>query len=285
MNIIKHGFGLLFLLTISCNSDDNINKKKKLLVKEIVSENLRNNKSYKENTFIRYNKNSLITSIKSNISYTGWLWEGGYFHSIKDFEIIKNQVVFYKQDTLIDKIVINTGSIQEIKRFHYNDLNQISSIEESNTTTQFKYNNLGQVDEIKIIDKRYSEPLSVENILYDGEGNILRLFHNENSTQELGNDFFFELDNNQHSFVHTNINLSIYDELRQQQGIWMSNFTMSRLLYNFEYVYKGKKSIRKIKSPIYSDSYETIETNGDLISFYYRKHSYLPDIHVYYKYY
>lgn len=291
MNLIKYGIGLLFLLTISCNSDDGIDlRKDKVLVKEIVIADLPNKKNYKENTFIEYNKKALITKIKTDISYYDpRLIPDGTFNK-ENTVVDKTQTIYYTKDTLIDKIVIKTDSLEETKKFQYNDSNQLISIEEADSNTHFKYNSYGLVDEIKVIDNKSLRVLSVENITYDSEGNIVKLYHNEYSSDEYGYEFIFEVHDYHHSFVNTNINLLFQDNLRQHLGSIMAFVTIPMLLHNFEYVYKGKKAIKTFKynsiyDSHYTDFYEIIEANGNLVSFYYRKNSNLPDVHVYYNYY
>lgn len=291
MNIIKIGLGLLLLLTISCNSDDGIDlRKDRVLVKEIVIADLHNKKNYKENTLIEYNKNAFVTKITAKVEYYDeqLLPNGQINRGI--FKVNKTQTIHYKKDSLIDKIVIQTGSLQETKEFVYNDLNQIVTIEETNLNTHFKYNELGLVIEITTIDKRDSWTNSIEKITYDEEGNLLYLIHSIPPFEDYNYRFDIELYDLQHAFVNTNINLSFYDELRQTKGWKGISFSSPNLLSNFEYVYKGKKAIKKIThndtySPIYYDNYEVMEVNRNFISAYYRDAKWLPKVHVYYKFY
>lgn len=291
MNLIKYGLGLLILLSISCNSDDGVDlRKEKVLVREIFTENPYNKNTYKQNTFLKYNQNAFVSNIKTSIEYYDeqFLPDGTVNKGI--VKINKIQTIHYKKDSLIDRIVIESDSLQETKQFRYNDLNQITVIEEINLNTHFKYNELGLVDQIKIMDKANSWVYYTEDLSYDDQGNLLSLFHSKTASSGYGIRFNIELYDLQHPFINTNINLSFYDELRQILGIDVGGFSSSELLYNFEYVYKGKKAIKKIihnnsNSPIYYDTYDIVGTNGDLISAYYREAKWLPQVNVNYNFY
>ena len=292
MNLIKYGLGLLTLLSISCNLDDTIPDRRndKILVKEIVTENPYNKNTYKQNTFIKYNRNAFVTNIKTDIEYYDeqFLPDGTVNKGIA--KINKTQTIHYKKDSLIDRIVTETGSLQEIKKFRYNDLNLIIAIEETNLNTHFKYNELGLVDQVKIMDKEDSWVYYTDNIYYDEQGNLLSFFHCKTTSSGCGIKFNIELYNQQHPFVNSNINLSFYDELRQIKGKDTEGYASSELLYNFEYVYKGKKAIKSIihnntYNSVYYDNYEITETNGDFISAYYREAKWLPRVNVYYNFY
>lgn len=290
MNLIKYGIGLLFLLTISCNSDDGIDlRKDKVLVKEIATEYLENKKIYNEHSIIEYNRNAFVSKIKSKTNFTIPFDE--YFNRVDEYvEKEVTQSFYYKKDSLIDKIVTETGSIKETKEFVYNDLNQLMSVEEANLTTNFRYDNKGMVDQIKVIKKNTNNLLSTQDITYDNKGNLYQLiFRNLYSSEDQYHLFLFELDDYQHSFVNTNINLSIQDEVRKNLKI-NHNDSFETILYNFQYIYKGKqaiKSFQNIRNNVsnYVHTNEVIETHGDFISFYYRTTTNLPSLHVYYNFY
>lgn len=251
MDIIKIGLGLLLLLTISCNSDDGIDlRKDKVLVKEVMIFNSINpeSASFKETLSFSYNKQAFVNTINTDLEYIdlySYDPETDRFPN-KTIKSKTNSSFLYNDKNLIEKEIKVIDGKRLVKKFTYNQEDQLIAIEEEHKTTTFYYNNFNLVGQIDMVYHSIDFPNSHHIIQYHEDGNIKEVYYTN-----LNESFYSEFDlfDIKTPFAASNINLSL--KLFNNQYKFYNRVKFPDFLDNFEFVYKGNKLLKTMTTSPY----------------------------------